>query len=278
MSNGRFDPEAFRTFEVAGWEEQAEAYHRFFAPITSRVIDPLVAAAEVDERARVLDVASGPGYGAAACAARGATAVGVDVAAAMVELARSRYPAVEFRQADAEQLPFEDESFDAIIGNFAILHLARPEKAVAELVRVLAPRGRLALSTWAGPERCRLAGVFVDAVAQVGAPPPADVPAGPSFFHFADEGAFMDLLAAAGLVDVTVQTHSFTHRLPDADALWDGLLGGTVRSRTIVLGQEPDTRTRIRTAFDALVRRYETTEGLDIPVAVKIASASRPEP
>ncbi len=71
--------------------------------------------------------------------------VGIDAAAAMAGLARRLHPSLEFRQAEAEALPFEDGSFDAVVGNFVIFHVGRPERAVEEFVRVLAPGGRLAI-------------------------------------------------------------------------------------------------------------------------------------
>ena len=62
---------------------------------------------------RLLDIATGPGYVAAAAAARGARAVGLDFAAPMVAHARTMNPAVEFQEGGAEALPFPDHSFDA---------------------------------------------------------------------------------------------------------------------------------------------------------------------
>ena len=162
METPTVDPDAFNAFEAAGWGERADGYHRFFGSLTTQVIDPLLDAAGVGAGKRVLDVASGPGYCAAAAAARGAEAVGVDVAGEMVTLARRLHPRIEFVQGSAERLPFDDSSFDAVVGNFLILHLGRPEQAAAELVRVLEPGGRLALSTWDLPERMRLLGVFVE--------------------------------------------------------------------------------------------------------------------
>lgn len=275
MSSPEFDADAFTAFEAAGWERQAHAYHRFFAAVTAPVVAELLEACDVRPSSRVLDIATGPGYVAAACAAKGATVVGVDIAAEMVQLAHGLHPDLEFRQADAERLPFDDGYFDAVIGNFAILHLARPEQAVAEFARVLAPGGTVSLSVWDTPDRCRLAGVFVDAVAEIAAPPPAEVPPGPSFFRFSDDSAFVALLAGAALDDIRIRTMSYLHQLPSPDALWDGLLGGTVRTRAMVYGQPDETRLRIRAAFDRLVHEYLTAGGLDIPVSVKIASARR---
>jgi protein-L-isoaspartate O-methyltransferase len=68
------DPDAFNRFEAAAWEQRPDGYHRFIAPITTRVIEQLLDDAEVDRGARVLDVATGPGYVAAACARRQARA------------------------------------------------------------------------------------------------------------------------------------------------------------------------------------------------------------
>jgi SAM-dependent methyltransferase len=269
------DPEAFNAFEAAGWERRADGYHDFFGSITTRVIEQLLDAAEVERGMRVLDAASGPGYVAAACAARGADVVGVDVAAEMVSLARRLHPELEFRQADAERLPFAGGSFDAVLASFLILHVGRPEQVAAELPRVLRPGTKLALSTWDLPERARLLGVLVDAVAEVGAQPTADVPAGPPIFRFADEGEFARLLAGAGLGDVDVQTVAFTHRSASSDELWNGLMAGTVRTRALVLAQPEDMQSRIRAAFDRLVRPYGTKDGFEIPVSVKLASGRR---
>lgn len=276
MGTGDPGAAAFNAFEAAGWENQAEPYDRFFAPITSRVITEgdLVRAAGVDPGSRVLDVGTGPGYLAAACATVGAAVVGIDIAEAMVDLAQSAHPDVEFRQGHAEDLPFDDDTFDAVMGNFTILHVGRPEIAAYEFARVLAPGGRLLLTTWDEPSRCRLAGVLVDAVAEVDPPPPVGLPPGPGFFQFADTDAFTRLLTDSGLTDVEVQTVSFTHTLPDSASLWDGLLGGTVRSRELVLRQPRPVQDRIRAAFDDLASHHATDDGLNIPVSVKVAIAT----
>jgi SAM-dependent methyltransferase len=88
-----------------------------------------------------------------------------------------------------------------VVGNFAILHVGRPERVAGEAARVLAPGGMLALSTWDDPVRCRLLKVFTDAIGEVGAAPPPDLPDGPPFFRFANDGEFTRLLTDAGLTD-----------------------------------------------------------------------------
>ena len=150
--------DAFEAFEAAGWERQASTYDDFLGRITRRLAEPLLDAAEVAAGTRVLDVATGPGHVAATAAGRGASVIGVDIAAAMVGVARRLHPGIDFRQSDAAALPFEAGSFDAVVSNFVVPHLGQPERAVAELVRVLDGGGRLALTTWDLPTACASSG------------------------------------------------------------------------------------------------------------------------
>jgi ubiquinone/menaquinone biosynthesis C-methylase UbiE len=100
----------------------------------------------------------------------------------MVERARRLHPGLDFREANAEALPFADGCFDAVAGNFSVVHLDRPEQAVGECVRVLKATGQLALTVWDLPQRARWQGVFLDAVAAVDVTAPADVPPGSFVF------------------------------------------------------------------------------------------------
>lgn len=275
MDHSAIDLNAFREFEVRGWEKASEPYHRFVSPITRRVIDPLLDVARVAPGARVLDVATGPGHVAGRARERGAVVIGVDISAPMVALASKLYPGIEFRQADAENLPFGDASFDAVVSNFILGHLARPDHAVVELVRVLRRDGFLALSWWDVPERARIPGLFVEAVKEVGADLPADLPPGPPMFRFSSDEALSELLTAAGLKDIEVRGVSFTHRISGSDELWDGLLTGTVRTAAMVFRQTKDTQRRIRVALDRLLQQHAAGNGFEIPVSVKIAAGRK---
>lgn len=270
------DLDAFREFEVGGWEKVGGAYHRFVGSITARVIDPLLEAARVAPKARVLDVATGPGYVAARAGERGASVIGVDISAPMVALASRNHPGIEFRQADAEKLPFEGGSFDAVVSNFILGHLAYPERAVLELARVLKPQGFLALSWWDVPERARILGLFVDAVREAGASPPPDLPPGPPMFRFSADEELSKLLGTAGLRDIQVRVVSFSHRVSGSAELWDGLLPGTVRTQALIFRQTAEMQRRIRGALDRLLRQYAVGDGFEVPVSVKIGAGRKP--
>src|SRR4051812_34239073 len=205
--------DAFGAFERAGWNEgRAAPYHHAIGELTARSVEALLDAARVGPRVRVLDVATGPGYAAGRAAARGADAVGVDFSAEMVTLAAELHPGVEFLTGDANALPFADASFDAVVANFLMPHVADLPEVVRELARVVRPGGRVALSTW-DPEGAVGVRTVPEAVAAAGARPPDGLPPGPPFFQFAADADFAALLADAGLLDPVIETVEFVHRI-----------------------------------------------------------------
>jgi ubiquinone/menaquinone biosynthesis C-methylase UbiE len=100
----------------------------------------------------VLDVAAGNGNATLAAARRWTDVVATDYVPALLERARKRAEAeglrVEFREADAEALPFADESFDVVISTFGVMFTPDQDKAAAELVRVCRRGGRIGLANW----------------------------------------------------------------------------------------------------------------------------------
>ena len=194
----------------------------------------------------------------------------------MLEHARANVPDVEFACGDATALPFEDESFEAVVAAFVLLHLAVPGNAVAEAARVLKPGGKAAFTVWDEPSRGRWLGVFFESFAAAGGEPPPDVPAGPNFFELADEGEFTTLLDEAGLRDVRVDRIEFDLELVDGDELWNGLLQGSVRVRPMILGRTAEIQPAIRRRYDELIEPYRSAGGLAIPVSVRLAVGTKP--
>ena len=173
------DPLAFRAFEHAGWQQAATQYAQDFEQLTTQTVEPLLAATVVTKGTRLLDVATGPGYVARAAAERGAAVVGIDFSPAMLERACRNAPTVEFREADATELPFGDASFDVVTMNYGLLHLSEPERAIAEAYRLLCPGGRFACSVWAAPDAALGLGITLSAIqshGNIAAPLPAGPP------------------------------------------------------------------------------------------------------
>lgn len=109
-----------------------------------------------DERLEILDVGTGTGIIALLLAELGHRVTGVDIAEQMVYQAREKAKnlnlTADFRVGDAEELPFEDSSFEVIINRHVVWSLPKPEKAMAEWKRVLRPGGKLIIidSNWSG--------------------------------------------------------------------------------------------------------------------------------
>jgi ubiquinone/menaquinone biosynthesis C-methylase UbiE len=210
------DADRFRSFERQRHAKLAATYHDFFTPVTTLAIKPLLEAVRLFADTHLLDVATGPGSLAAEVLKLGARPIGVDLSPGMIELARNSYPGIDFRVAEVEHLPFPDCSFDAVVCNFGLGHFPQPETSIAECVRTLKQGGCLALSWWDDPSRQRIQGLFREAIAEIGAAPPPDVPAGYSILRFSDTDEFRRLLEGAGLSEVAVHDHRATYlqRIP----------------------------------------------------------------
>ena len=114
--------------------------------------ETLCEAADLRSGSRVLDVACGNGNASLAAGRRFCTVVGVDYVPSLLERGRDRAAAerldVTFQEGDAEALPFEDGSFDAVLSTYGVMFAPDQPRAAAELVRVCRPGGVIALANW----------------------------------------------------------------------------------------------------------------------------------
>jgi SAM-dependent methyltransferase len=275
MTAETHDAAAFHDFEHAGWERAAEHYVDAFAGLTRQTAEPLLDAVRAKAGTRLLDVACGPGFISSAAAARGANVIGLDFSSAMIARAHQIHPSVTFREGDAEALPFEPASFDAVVMNFGLLHLARPDQAIAEARRVLAPGGRYGFTIWGGPDEAVGFGMVLKAIEAFGR---LDVglPEGPAFFRFSSIAECKRVMELAGFADVETRTVPLTWTLHSADAVFDAIMRGGVRTSAVLRAQTPEALDRIRAAVHQSAERYARGGRIEIPMPAVLASGAVP--
>jgi SAM-dependent methyltransferase len=238
---------SFKELERQNWAAKASVYDAWVGSVSIGAIAPLLDAAHVDRGMRVLDVACGPGYGAAKATLRGATAIGIDFATTMVTEAQRKFPSIEFREGDAENLSFDDDDFDAVVCAFGLLHMAAPDRAIAEAYRVLRPGGRYAFTVWAAPDRHDFFRLVLGAIQSHGRMD-VPLPPAPPIFRLSDAEESRRVLAATGFVDVSVREVPLIWQAASPGAVIDMVYKSTVRAALLLEHQTPDARERIHAA------------------------------
>lgn len=139
-----------RMSDWRSYDAVAETYERIHAPRLREPARDLILAADPAPGARVLDVGTGTGVAAAeAVSAVGDGAViGIDGSTGMLAVGRRVRPQVRTIAAVVIDLPFRDATFDTVVGNFVIAHFTKYQTALHDLLRVLRPGGRLAMTAW----------------------------------------------------------------------------------------------------------------------------------
>ena len=240
MAGAQDELDAFRDFEQSGWNETATLYDSHFGRHTLNYVDDLLDAANVGSAMSVLDVACGPGYVSASAHRRGARTTGVDFAPNMVAEARRLQQGPDFEVADAEQLPYADEAFDAVVMGFGMLHMARPEAVTAEIARVLRPGGRFAFSVWGDPETRMLGLGIVIRAMTTHANLDLGLPEGPPMFRLGEHAESEALLRGVGFTDIQIRDIDKRWRVEEATTLFTAFKDAGVRAGVALRQQTPE--------------------------------------
>jgi ubiquinone/menaquinone biosynthesis C-methylase UbiE len=267
---------AFTEFEHEGWQRVADKYDSNWASSTRQFIPPLLDAVAVENAQMLLDVGCGPGYVAAAAIDRGAETIGLDFSAEMISIARKIFPHIQFVEGDAQNLPFPDEHFDRVVANFALLHLAAPERAMAEAYRVLKPGGKFAFTTWAKKEENRFVQIVDDAI-QAHANLNVDLPPGPLYYLYENPNAFREALTKVGFDGSSMhfRRHTIEWQVPTARYIFETERNAGVRTAGLLARQSPAALGAIKTAIENAVQPYAKDGGFAIPKAAYIVSVSK---
>ena len=214
-----YDPDVVAGFELETWTRCADNYLETFAGITQEALPLLIKAGGIHAGSKILEIGSGPGHVANHLAEIGASVTAIDFSEEMIEIAQATYPQVVFKQADAEKIPFEDKSFDVVVANYVVHHLARPDVVFREVCRVLRPNGRFAFAVWGAPEEQSSIGAFFGAVeAHLDL---SALPHGP-LFGIIERSVYEPMLTGAGLNQCQLEIHEVEWRTNTLDPVLRG--------------------------------------------------------
>ncbi len=177
-------------------------------------------------------------------------------------------PEVVVTEGDAENLPYPDSTFHAVVSSFGIHHVPRPEVALAECWRVLRPGACIAFTVWATPEENTAWSLVFDAVDRHGdrsaskAPPPGGL-------NRIEQ--CVRLLEAAAFVDRSAEIVRAEWLLRDGRALLAALAAGTARMAALLAAQEPSALAAIADDVNSHAERFRRGENLAIPIAAVLA-------
>jgi SAM-dependent methyltransferase len=222
---------------------------------------------------RVLDVAGGSGHAALAAARRFCEVTCTDYVPALLDRGRERAAAerlaITFVTADAEDLPYPDGSFDAVISTVGVMFAPDQQRAAAELLRVCRPGGTIGLANWTPDgfigELFRIVGTY--------APPPAGIK--PAALWGTEER--LHELFGDGVASLAATQHTFVFRARSAEhwiALFRDYYGPVHRA---FAAQDTAGQAALAADLDELLRRYNrATDGtLAAPATYLEAIATR---
>jgi SAM-dependent methyltransferase len=226
--------------------KHGEPYERYVGRWSRPVGRELLAWLAVPKGASWLDVGSGTGALSETilAAASPAAVTGVDSAEGFVAHARTAVPAATFLVGDAQELPFADGSFDAVVSGLVLNFVPDPGRAVAEMTRVARPGGTVAAYVWDYAGRMELMRVFWDAAGELD-PAARELDEGIRFRALGRDG-LARLFWAAGQAEVDSRAIDVPTVFRDFDDYWEPFLGGQGPAPAYVASLGEAERTSLR--------------------------------
>ncbi|MBX6770931.1 MAG: methyltransferase domain-containing protein [Chloroflexi bacterium] len=264
---------------IAAWRK----WHAKMSVQLQATTDALLEAVQARPGLRILDLGCGTGLPAldlARVAGPTGWVTAVDLSPAMIEIAAENARAagldnLEFRVADAEDLPFSDESFDAVTSRIGAMYFIDIQRALGEIRRVLRPGGIVALAVWGPPDQGSyvrgMLGPFFERITLPEPPPGAPTP-----FRFATAGALSSELRQAGFRDVHERTAILPAPWPGTpEEYWQHFYEVAVPLRPVFGSLPPDEFARARSEAIELLRAHYDGHVVQTTVAMVIASGTR---
>lgn len=245
--------EGFAELETKGWSDDtiSSGYVSLFAEASDMAI-PLIVSS-IEKTGKVLDLCCGQGNVTEALSQARHSVIGADFSSMMLSHARKRFPAGEFVEADAQDLPFDDEAFDCVVCSFGLMHVPDQPKALSEVRRVLKTKGQFVMTSWCGPDTSPVFQVFYGSVQEHG-DASVKMPDSPNFHQFANEEMAGSILSDAGFSVEKQQEVDCCWMLDTPEVLAEIFQNGAPRGGYLLSQQPEANNAAIKAAVAEKVR------------------------
>lgn len=206
-------------YELETWTRCSSNYLDTWSVLTNQMLPELIKSTNIKSGDRVLDIGCGPGNSSNIISETGAEVTGIDFSQKMVDVAIVNFPKITFQQANAENIPTPDNSFDVVIANYLVHHLPDPEKVFSEIYRILKPNGRFAFAVWGPKEEQSSIGAFFQAFSNHHEL--AELPHGP-LFGVTDFETYNSLVTKSNLKNFSLSKHKTVWNMVSLTPLIEG--------------------------------------------------------
>lgn len=262
------------------WNKHQAVIEQMYVPLTRALIED----AHIVSGQKVLDVGGGsgePSISIAPIVGRSGRVAYTDLSAGMVKTARDeaerrRLTNIQFHQCPAQQLPFPDNSFDAVLSRLSVMFFPDVGAGLREMLRVTKPGGYLSLVVWADRELNPFFSV-VTTVLDRFVPAEAEEEDAPAAFRFARPGKLTKLLSEAGATSVTERALAFEIEAPiTVEHFWElrTEMSDTFRNKLAKL--VPDQIAAIRYTVQKTVSGYFKGGGMSFPAQALTITGRKP--
>jgi SAM-dependent methyltransferase len=266
---------------IAAWRK----WHAGIAVYSRGATDAILEAAHIRPGQIVLDLASGvgdPALSIAAAVAPSGRVTATDLGPGMMSLAeeiarRKGITNIKFREADAESLPFADQSYDVLTCRFGIMFFPDLGKALRECLRVVKSGGRVAFVAWGKMDQPFFTSTAANLIKHLPVPPPPPDPEAPGIFMFGERGRLRRALEAAGFTNVHEEHRIINgHWAGPPEEYWQQFSEVAAPFRPLLAQLSPEKKAAAVADILASLRKFWNGKELNMPLEIVIGSGTRP--